>query len=326
MPTHIEQELGLVTATNRIRRWFRRFVPEGERGLDPITVNYEAWRVVRQHVRKWPQYLEAPNCIDVYVSPEDWEDYWGIDSTRKEAGVASFVRARAADKGYWMAGDPQVYVEVDEAIEVGEVSVACSFVEPLNKEEAAPLSDAPKQAGGRVAPASVPPFLKGVASAEQTARLTPEDLEAAREGTSAPVPTPEDVDYELPFEETPREAPTMRFIENAPQNVAFLVGEGSFRLEIHSGDCIGAVRWGEEVPPEVNVRLDADGFPYVDVMQCSLVIQGGRWAVINHAPRGTRLTKRDGARYMLSEPEPCTIEPGDVLWLGPRRPLTFALE
>ena len=33
MPTQIEQELGLVTTTNRIRRWFRRFVPEGERGV-----------------------------------------------------------------------------------------------------------------------------------------------------------------------------------------------------------------------------------------------------------------------------------------------------
>jgi hypothetical protein len=217
-----------------------------------------------------------------------------------------------------------VFVEADDTVEVGEVSVTCSFIEPLNQEEATPVSDVPENSDNQADYVAIPPFLKNSASAAQTTRLTPEDLQAARAG--APLPMPEAVDYELPSEESPREAPTMRFIENSPESVAFLVGEGSFRLEIHSGDCIGAVRWGEEVPPEVNVRLDADGFPYVDVMQCSLVIQDGRWAVINHALRGTRLTKRDGTRYMLSEPEPCTIEPDDVLWLGPRRPLTFSLE
>ena len=116
MPTHIEQELGLAPTTHRFRRWFRKLVSEEERSLDPLTVNYEAWRSVRHGVRQWPHYQEAPNYVEVLVSPEDWDDYWGIDSGRKESGVAAYVRARAAEKGYWMAGEPQVSVMANDAI------------------------------------------------------------------------------------------------------------------------------------------------------------------------------------------------------------------
>ncbi len=324
MPTHIEQELGLAPTTHRIKRWFRRLVPEDQRALDPLTVNYEAWRAVRQGVREWPHYLEAPNCIEVLVSPEDWDDYWGIDAVRKESGVAAYVRSKAANKGFWMAGEPQVYVEVDEAIGVGDVEVRCQFVEPLNQEEPSPLSNTAAQPVQEAGPVTIPPFLMQHDRAEQTTRLSAEDLRKAQEEAQAaaaarPMAEPEPV--EQPAEE--REAPTLRFVDSGPDNVAFLVDDKSFRLEVHSGDCIGAVRWGEEVPPEVNVRLDAEGFPYVDVMQCTIAVVEGRWTVTNHAPQGTRLTKRDGQRYMLGEPVPCPIEDGDILWLGPRRPLTF---
>lgn len=298
-------------------------MPEEKRSLDPLTVNYEAWRIMRQNVREWPHYLEAPNCVEVFVSPEDWDDYWGIDSARKEAGVSAYVRAKAANKGYWMAGDPQIYVEVDEGVAMGDVEVRCQFVEPLNQEEPSPLSNTSVRTGEGVGSVSIPPFLAAQARAEQTTQLTTEDLRRAKEEARAYEVTGEPVAPEPMAEEC--EAPTLRFIDGGQENVAFLVGDDAFRLEVHSGDCIGAVRWGEEVPAEVNVRLDADGFPYVDAMQCTIAVLEGRWTVTNHAPRGTRLTKSDGRRFMLGEPDPCPIENGDVLWLGPNRPLTFEL-
>ncbi|MDO4797323.1 MAG: DUF3662 domain-containing protein [Coriobacteriales bacterium] len=322
MTTHIEQELGLAPTTHRIKRWFRKLVPEDRRSLDPLTVNYEAWRAVRQNVREWPHYLEAPNCIEVLVSPEDWDDYWGIDYARKEAGVSSYVRSKAANKGYWMAGDPQVFVEVDDAIGMGDVEIHCQFIEPLNQEEPSPLSNTATRLGEEAGASAIPPFLMQNDRAEQTTRLTTEDLRKAQEAAQAAQEAGTVPAAEEPVGEE-REAPTLRFIDSERDNIAFLVDGESFRLEVHSGDCIGAVRWGEEVPPEVNVRLDAEGFPYVDVMQCTIAVLEGRWTVTNHAPRGTRLTKRDGRRFMLGEPVPCSIEDGDVLWLGPRRPLTF---
>lgn len=326
MPTHIEQELGLAPTTHRFRRWFRKLVSEEERSLDPLTVNYEAWRSVRHGVRQWPHYQEAPNYVEVLVSPEDWDDYWGIDSGRKESGVAAYVRARAAEKGYWMAGEPQVSVMANDAIEPGELEVSCQFIEPKKGEAPSPLTSDAVSSTGRMnfEELNIPPFLQP--APQETTRMTSDDMQAARAAARAAMRAEEAVPESEP-EPAPEEKdpPTLRFIDEAHAGVAYLVGEGAFRLELHSGDCIGAVRWGEEVPPEVNVRLDAEGFPYVDVMQCTLAVLDGRWTVTNHAPRGTRLTKHDGRRFMLGEPEPCPIEEGDVLWLGPRRPLRFEM-
>ncbi len=329
MPTHIEQELGLAPTTHRIKRWFSKLRPEAERSLDPLTVNYEAWRAMRRMVRSWPHYQEAPNFVEVLVSPEDWDDYWGVDTGRKESGVAAYVRACAADKGYWMAGDPQVVVDVDDTIDVGDVVVRCQFAEPANQEEPAPLvgtgttSFAAQESGPL--PPTVPPFLRQ--DAEVTTRLSADDVRRMQEERAPERPRP-DEPAPAPAtspEPTPREPPTLRFMDESHDGVAFLVDDAEFRLEVHSGDCIGAVRWGEEVPPEVNVRLDAEGFPYVEGMQCTLAIRDGRWTVTNHATRGTRLTKCDGRRFMLGEPEACPIDEGDVLWLGPMRPLRFVL-
>lgn len=329
MPTHIEKELGIAPTTNRLKRWFRRLRSDETLTLDPLTVNYEAWLAVRHNVREWPHYLEAPNCIDVLVSLEDWDEYWGIDTERKEANVSAYVHSRCAKKGYWMAGEPQVYVSVDESIEAGELEVCCQFVNPQDTAEPKPLKD--QGTAVQMPVTAVPPFLQ--TNAEVTARLTLEELEAARAAALAqdvpqapeqPAPRPDNTWDDEP-EDDQKELPTLRFMDAERDGVAFLVGEGAFRLEIHSGDCIGVVRWGEEVPPEVNVRLDAEAFPYAEVMQCTLAVQDGRWTVRNHAARGTRLDKCDGSRYMLGEPDPCPIDDGDVLWLGPERPLRFEL-
>jgi len=56
--------------------------PDDERSLDPMAVNYAAWSEVRRHVRSWPTYKEVPNRVEVSVSPDDWDEYWGIDTER----------------------------------------------------------------------------------------------------------------------------------------------------------------------------------------------------------------------------------------------------
>lgn len=479
MPTHIEQELGIAPTTNRIRRWFLRFLPIADRSLDPLTVNYEVWRAIKRSVRKWPTYREAPNYIEVMVSPEDWEDYWGVDTVRKEAGVSTYVKARIIERGLWVAGEPQIMVFEDETIEMGELDVVCQFVEPMSKDEIATLRasvgrtpsrldnvDRSLTDGGLDSTIEDDYGFEGDAYDEQgadvevlavdvvdarfehvdnaldqnvqnqdlwaNAKLELEDISMEdvslpgagsslmetveaeevfkQEGASeeagfygddafeedvpredAPgeedvpedsiplanaleeVPLEEEVleeeapeeavgedqednnaevaDYDLP--EIPSEAdeiaegiadevgidvelsgrhvshagparrpnPTVRFVDENHPGSLYLVGDGSFRLEIHSGDCIGAVRLGESVPAQVNVRLDADGFPYAETMQCTIRVVGGRWCVENHAVHGTRVTKFDGTRYLLGHSDPCALDQGDVLWLGHEKPL-----
>ena len=311
MPNPIEKELGIDSTMHRFRRWMRNQIgvvgksagPQDQRQLDPLTANYAAWNAVRHGTREWPHYKEAPNSVEIYVSPEDWEDYWCIDAGRKEESIAAYVRARAAEKGYWMAGDPQVVILQDDAIGIGDIDVVCQFVEPADERER------PGQMGTTTEFEPVPEEVES----RKTTRI------------SRPEPVDEPDSEEVAGREAADRAATMRFVDAKNPGEARLVDDNGFRLTIHSGDCIGAVRAGEDVPEEVNVRLDAAGFPYAAIKQCSLEVAGGSWNVVNHAPTGTMLVRADGARFMLHLPEPFPICEGDVLYIGPRRPLRFEL-
>ena len=320
MPNPIEKELGIDSTMHRFRRWMRNRIgvvgksagPQDQRQLDPLTVNYAAWNAVRHATREWPHYKEAPNSVEIYVSPEDWEDYWCIDTGRKEEGIAVYVRARAAEKGYWMAGDPQVVILQDDVIEIGGIDVVCQFVEPVGEcERPGQISNTtefePEPAFEETDPRKTSRIVRPEPAPEPTSVIAPESAgEPSRVVTSIP-------------------DATMRFVDAKNPGTARLVDDNGFCLEIHSGDCIGAVRAGENVPEEVNVRLDAAGFPYAAVKQCSLEVTGGTWTVVNHAPTGTTFVRSDGARFMLYQPEPFPIGEGDVLYIGPRRPLRFEL-
>lgn len=314
MTTPIENELGLGPVMHRFRRWSRKVIsrlgngaaPEDRRSLDPLTVNYAAWHEVRRTVREWPQYKEAANSLEILVSPEDWEDYWGIDSARKEAGVAAYVCARAAEKGYWIAGEPQIRVMEDDTIDVGEVEVVCQFVEPLEEEKPA------------------------VASGMDTAKHEPVQPRQQNAGATMGLPRNQQAMAQRQVaakndEDTPKDSPTLRFVDESKDAEAFLTDEHGFRLVLKPGDCIGAVSEDEEVPPEVNVRLDAVGFPYVESKQCSLEVVDGRWMVTNYSKHGTQLVDAKGRRLMLGMSEPYPIAEGDKLYLGPERPLRFEL-
>lgn len=301
MPNQLEQELGIAPVMHRFRRWLRNlfarmtggFVEPDQRSLDPLTVNYAVWREVRRSVREWPQYLEAPNSVEVLVSPEDWEDYWGIDTARKEEGISAYVSVQATKKRLWMAGDPQILVLSDDTIEPGELEIICQFVEPEEDEL--------------------------VVSASTTASLEP--IPSAGSTQSDPGVTQTIISRTQAREVVPTET----FVNEMTAGESYLVGEGSFRMAVQSGDCIGAVRPGESVPEEVNVRLDADAFPYVAAKQCTIGILDGRWAITNHSPYGTKLVTHDGTRLMLREPMPHALHEGDMLYLGTDRPLRFEL-
>lgn len=304
MPTPLEDELGLGPVMHRVRRWSRNVfsrigkgaVPDDRRSLDPLTVNYAAWHEVKRTVREWPHYKEAANCVEIFVSPEDWEDYWGIDSSRKEAGVAAYVRARAAERGYWISGEPQIYVMPDDGVEIGEVDVTCQFEEPVDGDGASPLSST----------ASHEPLVSPSA-----------DRQGGQETTVLPLSREQ---------ESKEEPPTLRFVDAKTAGEAMLTDDSrGFCLTIQSGDCIGAVIEGEECPPEVNVRLDSEGFPYVESKQCAIGVLDGRWTVTNYAYHGTMLVTSDGSRLMLGASEPYPLSEGDVLYLGPSRPLRFEL-
>ena len=322
MPTPLEDELGLGPVMHRVRRWSRNVfsrigngaAPDDRRSLDPLTVNYASWHEMRRTVREWPNYKEAANSLEILVSPEDWDDYWGIDTARKEAGVAAYVRARAAEKNYWIAGEPQVVVIPDEAIEIGDVEVVCQFAEPLEDEGLSPLSTT----------AAHEPLDVQAADKHQAAVTTV--LPAKAQSAVTTVLPVGGVDDPAAETDDTKATPTLRFVDAELAGGAYLTDSHGFKLAIQSGDCIGAVVEGEECPPEVNVRLDSDGFPYVESKQCAIGVLDGRWTITNYAYHGTMLVTADGTRLMLGSAEPYPLSEGDVVYLGPNRPLKFGLD
>lgn len=318
MATGIESDRLLGPVVHRMRRWVRNAAsrvsnnlsPEDRRNLDPITVNYAAWREMRRHVREWPGYWEAPNRLEVLVSPEDWESYWGIDAARKEQAVAVYVRARAAEKGYWIAGQPVVRVVADETLTAGEVEVECHFV-------AAPDGAPPR------------PATQLTSSSGQTTpgpfTATRPRVTESRAQSSAPhadARVPQEVHGPQTMEFSAADV-TVRFVNPNDAGEVILLGKNGFSVTLHSGDCVGAIAPEDEVPPEVNVRLSAREFPYAEAKHFSIGVVGGRWSIVNHASTGTKVVPRDGGRLMLLQPEPFPLSAGDVVYLGPYGPLRF---
>ena len=323
MATGIESDRAIGPIVHRMRRWVRNAVsrvggsigPENRRNLDPITVNYAAWREMRRHVREWPGFWEAPNRLEVLVSPEDWEDYWGIDAGRKEQSVATYVRARAAEKGYWIAGQPKVTVVEDVAMSIGEVEVECQFVESPDGTPPRPASQLSPRTSRRD-PAPRPSVrTDGVRADEVPPQRDVDSWEEVHEAPDAE-PGPETMAFS-PAEQT------VRFVSPDDAGKVLLLGKDGLKITLHSGDCVGAVTPEDVVPEEVNVRLAAREFPYAEAKHFSIGVAGGRWSIVNHASTGTKVVSRDGRRLMLLQPDPYPLSAGDVVYLGPFGPLRF---
>ena len=316
MPTTIEDELGLGPVMHRLKnrvsnitsRLGMRHATDDQRRLDPLTVNYAVWDEMRHHVRKWPRYREVPNSIDVLVSPEDWEEYWGIDTERKEANIAAYVLARTKNKGLWIAGVPQIKVIEDEDIEPGGIECSCQFLEPVD--------------GGDSRPASAVATGKGQV---RTARI--QVMQRIDDTSKSHIPVKPRHGHD---EDDSREAKPVNFAPADDDVRATLADDSGFRLVLRSGDVIGAVGKPKEgegeasVRLDVNVRLDGESFPYVEEKQCAIGIIDGRWHVLNYSGRGTKLVCATGTRLMLRKSVPYPLEEGDTLYLGPNRPLTFS--
>lgn len=315
MPTTLEDELGLGPVVHRLKnrasnlmgRIGMRHTTQDHRLLDPLTVSYEVWNEMRRHIRKWPRYREVPNSVEVLVSPEDWEDYWGIDTERKQASIAAYVAARAHDKGLWMAGDPQVRVVEDDAIEPGGIECDCQFMEPSDEgvTPATPVGAARPQAGGSPRTARIP-VMPRIEERPQAHRHVRGQDDGAGEGKVA-------------------DATPVAFEPADAVGKASLTDDGGFRLTLSSGDTIGAVADEGDVIEDVNVRLDKSAFRYLERRQCAIGVIDGRWKIVNYSSKGTKLVCATGMRLMLLESVPYPLEDGDTIYLGADRPLRFEI-
>lgn len=105
--------------------------------------------------------------------------------------------------------------------------------------------------------------------------------------------------------------------------VAYLLGEGGFRMLVHPGDVIGAVQGELEMPGDVNVRLDGRGFPGVEPKQLRLDLGDAGWTLTDYPESGTTVDRIAGGTETVRAEETVGLNDGDVIYLGPTRPMRF---
>lgn len=318
-------------------------------GLDPATVEESCWRQMKRNRRTWPSYVEAPNCYTVQVSAADWDAYWGVGRQRKQQAIAQSLAQRASSHELWLDGQvPTVLIERSEQLSVGQCEVRASFVEkddagsqPQPQPQPQPRAAAARAAHMSTAQvddadvAEVAGF-DDAAYARPTRTVwvsrTPLAGEAARRGGTSPAGDEAQADgvpampaVEPPvdtLDEDPDEGVTAHPLVRDTTRKAWLVN-GPFCLMVRSGDILGAIGQGREVPPEVNVRLDASAFRYVAPKHLGFSYEKGQWLVVGYAERGTTVRLGTGERYVIRAGECLPIQDGDQLELGAERPLTF---
>lgn len=354
----VEDELGLAPGIHNLLRRLRGLLSKmgvgsgsASRPLDPMVVDHEAWRMMRRNVRTWPDYREAPNGFQIGVSQPDWDEYWGIDTERKADSVARYLLKQASDKDLWIAGRPQVAFSVSDDVARGEVSIAVSFAESSVKAHRVEAGDMPELDAGigpagsflgdgpakKVSPDStvvVPrrQYPRGGRVAAPTTWGQPAVSVVPEETIVLPRPTAPVADPQATqalTAPTALDAPSMASsdaTELLPIEVpraAYLMDDKGFRMLVHPGDVIGAVHEGESMSADVNIRLDGRGFPDVEPRHLSLAATADGWTVTDLATTGTVIETVAGERRTLETDETAALSEGDVIYLGPERPLRF---
>lgn len=105
--------------------------------------------------------------------------------------------------------------------------------------------------------------------------------------------------------------------------VAYLLGDGGFRMLVHPGDVIGAVQGELGMPDDVNVRLDGRGFPGVEPRQLKLDVGKDGWSLTDYPESGTTIDRIGGGSETVRAGETAQLHDGDVIYLGPTRPMRF---
>ncbi|WP_449315604.1 FhaA domain-containing protein, partial [Rubneribacter sp.] len=94
--------------------------------LQPDDVDAAVTEAIRRHGRVVGGVVDVPLSYEVFVSPEDYDDYFGLRKDMLRRHLADVVRRYAEDVGGMLEGEPSFSFQVDGSLE-GECRVKCSY-------------------------------------------------------------------------------------------------------------------------------------------------------------------------------------------------------
>lgn len=98
--------------------------------LQPADIAKKLAREMRDRKTVSVSHTYVPGEYTVFVSNADYENI-GVFATSLAGELAEFVAAKAAEKGYVLAGGPKVNLEADSALATGQLRIASMFGTPV---------------------------------------------------------------------------------------------------------------------------------------------------------------------------------------------------
>ena len=101
----------------------------GVRELEPMELVRSAVSSVAANAKKWPDGVDLPDVVEVWLSAQDYE-YYGPRRTSCEKRIADAVIAYAEEEGALLERVPTVIMQVDPSLLLGDVRTQARFSNP----------------------------------------------------------------------------------------------------------------------------------------------------------------------------------------------------
>lgn len=101
----------------------------GVRELEPMELVKSAVGSVAANAKKWPDGVDLPDVVEVWLSAQDYE-YYGPRRTSCEKRIADAVIAYAEEEGALLERVPTVIMQVDPSLLLGDVRTQARFSNP----------------------------------------------------------------------------------------------------------------------------------------------------------------------------------------------------
>lgn len=101
----------------------------GVRELEPMELVNSALSSVAANAKKWPDGVDLPDVVEVWLSAQDYE-YYGPRRASCEKRIADAVIAYAEEEGALLERVPTVIMQVDPSLLLGDVRTQARFSNP----------------------------------------------------------------------------------------------------------------------------------------------------------------------------------------------------
>ena len=298
----------------------------GVRELEPMELVKSAVGSVAANAKKWPDGVDLPDVVEVWLSAQDYE-YYGPRRTSCEKRIADAVIAYAEEEGALLERVPTVIMQVDPSLLLGDVRTQARFSnpdEPIVRPATAKRAPEPVRTGpvGGVktqlfrpnAERAQPAAAAGAATAggPKAGGATAGGAQAAGVQITQTVGTP--------AEQKPAGATAGATRAADPQPPA-CAAQGTTSNNPRS---IFGKATADDAAPAPAIALDESDHPYVSQRQALFSCDEGSWSLVSFGRNGTSV-QRDGIWTELSTSVPFALRDGDRISFAKSAPLTFSL-